>query len=280
VTLTGQAQRSPLHEGRLSVSKHEGAGNDFLVIVDPLGAVPLGALLARRLCDRRRGIGADGLLRIGAGRLGAPVSMDLRNADGSSAEMSGNGIRCLVHAAVLAGLVYPSRVAVATDAGVRTVEITMGTEPGWASASVDMGPVRLGPEATPPPEGTRARYADAGNPHLVVEVVDPRTVDVEAVGRRLERQHPQGLNVEFIAPRGSDLVLAVWERGAGATLACGTGSCAAAAVARSWGIAGDVVSVANPGGVLEVMLGEGEDAPAVLSGPVHKVADAVIDLPA
>jgi diaminopimelate epimerase len=108
---------------RLRLSKHEGAGNDFLVYADVAGATPLTESVARRLCDRRLGVGADGLIRIGPGRDGTDLSMQLRNADGGPAETSGNGLRCLAQAAVDLGLVSPV-FTVATDAGVRRVEYT------------------------------------------------------------------------------------------------------------------------------------------------------------
>src|SRR5277367_4842126 len=104
------------------LTKHHGAGNDFLVILDPDDRRPLSAAGVRVLCDRHRGIGADGVLRVMNGRAGAVLSMELRNADGGVAEMSGNGIRCLVQAAVDAGLVKPPTFTVSTLAGLRTVD--------------------------------------------------------------------------------------------------------------------------------------------------------------
>jgi diaminopimelate epimerase len=115
-----------------------------------------------------------------------------------------------------------------------------------------------------------------GNPHLVLLGPDPSGVDVAGVGQRLQGVHAGGINVEFIAPGpGPDtLSLRVWERGAGETLACGTGSAAAAVAARSWGLVGDIVDVRNPGGTLRVTL----DGDRVrLRGPVCKVADLEVD---
>jgi len=268
-----------VREGRLALAKHEGAGNDFLVLVDPDGRFGLGATEARALCDRHRGVGADGLIVVGAGRAGAALSMELFNADGSPAEMSGNGLRCLAQAAVLAGLVEAPRFDVATAAGVRTVDYEAGPRREEASVRVDMGPVKLGEEEDPPPPASRARLADVGNPHLVLLVADPAAVDVPALGPAIEAGYPGGINVSFVAAVDpGELVLRVWERGAGETLACGTGNCAAAAVARSWGLVGDDVAVTNPGGQLHVALGPGDGDPVVLTGPVRKVADVTVDL--
>jgi diaminopimelate epimerase len=260
-------------------SKHEGAGNDFLVVLDPDDHLRLSCGQVRLLCDRRRGVGADGIIRVGPGRDGCNVSMELHNADGSGAEMSGNGIRCLAQAAVDAGLVAPPRFTVATAGGVRTVDFVAGESPGWARASVDMGPVALGPDQTQDFEDRRARTVDVGNPHLVLFGPEVASVDLAVLGPQLQSAFADGINVEWICRTvdgaGELLDLRVWERGAGETLACGTGSVAAAAAARSWGVVGgrDPVRVRNPGGTLEVTLGEGEQDPAFLAGPVRKVAD-------
>jgi diaminopimelate epimerase len=281
---------------KVHASKHEGAGNDFLVVLDPADAVRFSAAQVRLLADRHRGVGADGVIRVGPGRDGCDVSMELHNADGSQAEMSGNGIRCLAQAAVDAGLVAPPRFTVATAGGARTVEYRPGTRPGTATARVDMGPVRLGPDLSEAFIDRRARTVDVGNPHLVVLDPDTRGLDLAELGPKLQARFAGGINVEWITATrdelGELLEFRVFERGAGETLACGTGSVAAAAAARSWGVVpGDgAVRVRNPGGVLEVTLGgdghsdgdgdgdgAGEGAaPAFLAGPVRKVADIEI----
>jgi diaminopimelate epimerase len=268
----------------LVLGKHEGAGNDFLVLLDPDDDRRLGAAVVRALCDRHRGVGADGVIRVTRGRAGADLAMELRNADGGTAEMSGNGMRCLAQAAVDGGLVAGPLFTVATAAGVRHVEYRPTAQPGVAWASVDMGVVRLDGEPANPGLGDteQACLADVGNPHLVLLVPDPEAVDVPGRGGVLAAGVPGGINVEFIARRpGSEdaLDLRVWERGAGETLACGTGSVAAAAVARAWGLVGDRVRVHNPGGVLDVALGAGADDSARLGGPVRKVADVEVAWP-
>jgi diaminopimelate epimerase len=269
----------------MHATKHEGAGNDFLVVLDPEDRIRLSVAQVRLLADRRRGVGADGIIRVGPGRDGCDLSMDLHNADGSRAEMSGNGVRCLAQAAVDAGLVTSERFTVATLGGSRTVAFTPGSPgSGWATASVDMGPVTLGPDQNQEFEDRRVRTVEVGNPHLVLLGPDTASVDVAELGPKLQAAFAGGINVEWITPEadaeGELLDFRVFERGAGETLACGTGSVAAAAAARSWGAvaAEGPVRVRNPGGVLEVVLAADGDpeGPAFLAGPVRKVADVEI----
>jgi diaminopimelate epimerase len=269
--------------GGVHATKHEGAGNDFLVVLDPDDSVTLSVAQVRLLADRRRGIGADGIIRVGPGRDGCDVSMQLHNADGSEAEMSGNGIRCLAQAAVDAGWVTPPRFTVATAAGTRIVDYEAGAADGQASARVDMGAARLGPDQPQEFDDRRVRTVDVGNPHLVLLGPDTAGVDVAELGPKLQAAFPGGVNVEWITPLSDDdgafLDFRVFERGAGETLACGTGSVAAAAAARSWdavAASGDVVRVRNPGGMLEVTLGADDEATTYLAGPVRKVADVDI----
>jgi diaminopimelate epimerase len=258
-------------------TKHEGAGNDFIVVLDPADTLRLSVGQVRLLCDRRRGIGADGIIVVGPGREGCDLSMELRNADGGTAEMSGNGIRCLAQAAVDATLVTPPRFTVATAGGVRTVEFVAGEAPGWGRAGVDMGPVTLGPDQPQDFEDRKARTVNVGNPHLVLWGPDVASVDLAVLGPQLQSAFAGGINVEWIAldADGDGLDLRVWERGVGETLACGTGSVAAAAAARDWGVVSGSgpVRVRNPGGTLEVTLGAAPGDPAFLAGPVRKIAD-------
>jgi diaminopimelate epimerase len=262
----------PPDDRPMFLTKHHGAGNDFLVLVDRDDATPVDATLARALCDRRFGVGADGIIRVLGGGGRADLAMELRNADGGIAEMSGNGIRCLAQAAVSAGLVVPPTFTVWTRAGLRTVEYFPGWSDSAAEASVDMGTATLGPDQPQQFAERKARRVDVGNPHLVLLGPDPAEVDVAEVGSRLQDVHPGGVNVEFISvgPGPDAITLRVWERGVGETRACGTGSVAAAAAAASWGLVGDTVDVRNPGGTLRVELGPGG---LRLSGPVRKVAD-------
>jgi diaminopimelate epimerase len=265
--------------GTLRLSKHEGAGNDFLVLLDPADEVRLSVSEVRNLCDRHRGVGADGVIRLGPGGGRADVSMELHNADGSLAETSGNGLRCLAQAAVDAALVPVPHFTVATGAGVASVDFEALSNTGSARATVDMGAVRLVGPPLSDPAGRSAQRADTGNPHLVVRCEDPADIDLCALGSALAARYPEGMNVEYVAPGPgpNEITIRVWERGVGETWACGSGSCAAAAVARSWGLVGEHVLVRNPGGTLEVSLGEKDGDPVLLGGPVRRVADVVID---
>jgi diaminopimelate epimerase len=262
--------------GELLFSKHHGAGNDFLVFEDLADRRRFSVPEVRALCDRHLGIGADGVLRLLAGRDGAALSMELKNGDGSDAETSGNGIRCLVQAAVEAGLVREGTVLVRTVAGLRSVEFeTLG--PGLGRAAVDMGPATLGPELVldEPPGVEGARSVDMGNPHIVLFGKPVAEEVVRTVGGRLSRSVPQGANVEFAWRGGGPeaLVVRVYERGVGETLACGTGACAVAAAAHEWGIVGRRVDVHLPGGSLGVEL---SGATIVLRGPTRKVAQVAV----
>jgi len=248
----------------MHLTKHHGLGNDFLVLADPRGIRPIDPALARAACDRHRGVGADGLLHLGPGSEGADVSMVLLNADGGRAEMSGNGIGCLVQAAVVAGLASGPAVTVRTDAGVRRVDIGPGEAPRTHLASVDMGPALLAEDDEPEWAGgdvLRATRVSMGNPHLVLHAADAELLDdrgwIADLGRRANDATPAGVNVEVVAAGEVDgeLRMDVFERGVGLTLACGTGACAAAAAARRWGIAGDTVSVRMVGGPTVVELG-------------------------
>jgi diaminopimelate epimerase len=253
----------------VQLEKYQALGNDFLVLVDADQSCPLDEEFVRRVCDRHRGVGADGVIRVTPGTGGADLTMELRNADGGRAEMSGNGIRCMVRAALNAGMVTGPEVVVATDAGPKRV---------WVKdegLTVDMGPAVLGPEREQSRPGWRQREVEMGNPHLVLLCPDPDAVNVAALGPKLEQLRPGGVNVEFVAPGpGADeLRYRVWERGAGETLACGTGACAAAAAAHAWGLVGRQVTVHSPGGDLEVDVGE--DA-VLLTGPAEHVATVVL----
>jgi diaminopimelate epimerase len=284
----------------LTFAKLHGGGNDFLVLVDRDDAWPLGPAVARALCDRHEGVGADGVMRALPPRAGGDLRMELYNADGSRPEMSGNGARCLVLAALDAGMVRGGRLTLETDAGPRQVEVAASRDGREPEISVDMGAVTLGPENDLLVGGWRARRARVGNPHLVLVADTLAGVDIASLGAELDAKEQGGINVEVIAPvrevpggaapgrapRPGETVardlldLVVWERGVGVTLACGTGSCAAAAVARVIGIVGDEVTVRNPGGELRVRL-SGDDplAPgAMLSGPTRRVASVAVDL--
>ena len=274
---------------RVQLTKHHGLANDFLVVLDEVNGrgLTVDGDLAIRLCDRRRGVGADGLIHGQAPPAGSDVDvvMHLFNADGSRAEMSGNGIRCLGQALTMAREVREAVLLVETDAGVRRLQVEGSADLRTSLVSVDMGPAGAGPLipdevsehlAGFDPDLRRHRSAtvDMGNPHLVVAVADPSDIDLATEGPWLEKQFADGVNVEFIAPTGPESIdLRVWERGAGITEACGTGACAAVHAAHEWGLVGERVRVNMPGGSAEVQLGE----TITLIGPANHVA--TVELP-
>jgi diaminopimelate epimerase len=263
----------------MRLTKHHGLGNDFLVLLDPDGIHPVSPEEAVALCDRHTGIGADGVLRVTAGTGDADVTMRLLNADGSVAEMSGNGIRCLAQAVFQAGLAAPPTLRVATDAGPRTVTVLARTGASTHRLSVEMGQAKVGEHQPEWVEGEvlRAVQVDLGNPHVVLHWAGaelPGREELIAIGGRIDGSTPGGANVEIIRP-GADggLDLVVYERGVGPTQACGTGACAAAAAAHEWELVGDSATVRMPGGPVEVTLGD----PVLLIGDATSVA--IIDTP-
>jgi diaminopimelate epimerase len=279
----------------LHLSKLHATGNDFLVVDAHAGGDGAGtdgvpdAATVVALCDRHRGIGADGVLVLQPGRDGADCAMTLLNADGGVAEMSGNGIRCLAFVAAARGLGTETRLIVDTAGGRRTVELVRDGHGIVVAADVDMGPVTFDPsripvraespfdlEATVHGVTYRGDAAGMGNPHFVVFVDNPQDTRVVQHGPRLEHdpRFPRRTNVEFCAVSAIDeLTLRVWERGVGETLSCGTGACAAAAVAHRRGLVGERVTVHVPGGDLTVSLGE----TVHLGGPVVAVFDVDVD---
>jgi diaminopimelate epimerase len=271
------------------VLKGHGTENDFVVIPDLDGGLELTPGLVRALCDRHAGIGADGVLRIVrcevepaaqtmASR--APYFMDYRNADGSVAEMCGNGIRVVMRYLQAAGLVGHS-AAVATRGGIMCVRAD-----GDGHVAVDMGLPRILADrpvvtAARLPHAVSGTAVEMPNPHVVVEVaglgelaaLDLGCAPVVAPGR------PSGQNVEFVVRAGPrHLVMRVHERGVGETRSCGTGICAAVvAVATADGVAtdGGQWQVDVPGGTCIVTWRT--DGTIVLSGPAVLVAGIELD---
>ncbi len=254
----------------LRLVKMHGAHNDFVVVDAREEPVERAAELARRLCDRRGGIGADGLLAIASSRI-AQVAMRIFNADGSEAEMCGNGVRCVARYLDEAG--EGGVLGIETEAGVIQTRV-VARQPHYL-VRVAMGIPRF--------EGALLEYAGArvvsiGNPHVVLFRGSLDDLDLVATATGLQRSEalPQGANVH-IAVVENDRCLHVrhWERGVGLTQACGTGAVACAAAAIATGSARSPVDVGVPGGVLVVEWdGEGE---AYLTGPAVRVFETTID---
>ncbi len=262
----------------LRLSKLHGTGNDFLVRVAESPEDVLDALVVAALCDRNRGIGADGVITIGAGNSHHDCSMLLQNADGGVAEMSGNGIRCLAYMAAKHGYARDDVLRVATGAGTRDVFLDRDEAGNVTRADVDMGTPKFGEllafrlgEAS-----FEGEVVDMGNPHLVFVLDELESVDVAVDGARIEldSQFPNRTNIEFTSVRDRRTAeMRVWERGVGETLSCGTGVCAAAAVLRRRDLIEDTISMHVPGGVLCVTIAE----TIRLAGPVVHIFDVDID---
>ena len=265
--------------------KGHGTQNDFVLLPDADGLLDLTPARVRAVCDRRRGIGADGVLRVvrtAAGwDLGTPVPdaewfMDYRNADGSIAEMCGNGVRVFAHYLASVGLVSPAEpLAVATRAGVRPVR----WEPD-GQITVGMGPVVLGEPGTATVVGRSfdGVAADVGNPHLVcVTDIPLDELDLTVAPGVDGRQFPHGVNVEFVTPpAGGAVAMRVHERGVGETRSCGTGTVAVAAAVLN-GRDGEL-AVDVPGGRVRVRLTSDHGAcTATLTGPAELVASGELD---
>jgi len=272
-----------------------GAGNTFVVLVDPDGTRRLSAELAAALCTNGEGPAVDGAIRVAPGADGTDVVMDHRNADGSSAAMCGNGVRVTALVALEHGLIPTDAdgLVVATNSGPRRVELRRGPDGAFAGAAVGMGLPQREPALVPfdaswarPDMGGRWHLEDVavafdvvsmGNPHAVVSVDDVESAPLETLGRDLA-SHPAfgaGVNVGFVHVAERDRIrLRVLERGVGETAACGTGACAAVATLRARGLVEDVVDVELPGGVLRVSdTAEG----LVLEGPAEITEVVTLD---
>lgn len=267
----------------LSLTKHHGLGNDFLVVFEPAAdAIDDLPSLARALCDRRTGIGADGLL-VAEPAEGYAAQMTLFNADGSHAEMSGNGIRCFAQAiAARRGDLGPQLIR--TGAGDKVVTLAATDDPKTITARVEMGAVGTRAE----PDGWAAlechpdrpvAHLDMGNPHSVVGVDQVALVDLADLGGRVPH-----INLEIVepGPEPDAITMRVHERGAGITHACGTGACAAAYAARSWGLVPSVepeVVVHMDGGTATVAFDRSEPPNAILTGPATMIATIEVERP-
>ena len=267
----------------LRFDKYEGLGNDFVVVGVDFSSI--GEEVAIRLCDRHLGVGADGVLF--AGVEGGRPYMRVRNADGSSPEMCGNGVRCVALHLRRSGLVASNEFELDTDAGPHLVHVLDDDR-----VRVGMRPPSLAPSDLPLQSSEpwldepisvaghdlRVTAVSMGNPHAVTFDAE---LDRQRIGPALERdpRFPRGVNVGFAAVKPGELELAVWERGVGWTRACGTGACAAGVAAVETGRAerGEIQRVALPGGVLDIRV-DGPGAPVHMTGPARHVFSGVISL--
>jgi len=277
----------------LRVWKYHGTGNDFVMLEDLDDERSLSSELVAALCDRRFGVGADGVIRVTRDvEGGGDFFMDYWNADGSVAEMCGNGVRCLAKLVYERGHTRQTELDIGTRDGVK--QVSLHVEGGVvASVTVGMGPPAfarsqipmLGPAEKPflaePFEVLghtfKASAVSMGNPHLVLFVEDdPARTDVARIGPAVENDamFPEKANVEFVAVAGDGLSVRVWERGVGETMACGTGACAAVVAANEAGLVPVRSEVRFPGGTVTV---ERTADDVLLSGPAERVFEATLD---
>ena len=262
----------------LAFAKGHGTGNDFVILPDPDDRLVLSPKLVAALCDRRFGIGADGVLRVVRHRQpGAEWFMDYRNADGSIAETCGNGLRVFARYLVASELVATPQVVIATRAGDAVA--TVSDE----AVSVTMTRPRVTGESTARIGGRELPgvAVDVGNPHLVCWLppdLPLQSVDLAKPPEVDPGDFPDGVNVELITPVDGTIRMRVHERGVGETPSCGSGAVAVAAVAlRTEGRSSGVVTVDVPGGRLLVSLTADDCA---LTGPAVLVAEGTIHLSA
>jgi diaminopimelate epimerase len=270
--------------------KMHGLGNDYIVIDnrdDKIGNSETSDL-AKRLCERRFGVGADGMLLVSNSSV-ADTCMRIFNADGSEAEMCGNGIRCFSRYCFDNGIIHKNDFLVETKAGVKHVWLT--TKEGEVELiRVDMGVPNWDRKSLPMEgdgmyinedlqvdgeEAYKVTCLSMGNPHCVIFVDNVDESPVEYIGPLIENHSafPKRTNVGFAQVLNrNELKLRVWERGVGETLACGTGTCAAVAAANKLGIVGNKVTAHVLGGDLLVEVG----SPIFLSGPAEKVFEGCL----
>jgi diaminopimelate epimerase len=287
---------------RVSFTKMQGAGNDFVVLDETQGRLGLSAAQYRFLADRHFGVGADQILTVRPSPAdGIDFEYIIHNADGGEVEQCGNGARCFARFVSERGLTSKQTIRVQTKKGVITPQLSVDGQ-----VTVDMGPPRFAPEQIPfdaagltlQPQGSwgfwplalmeRAQEAPVliatvsmGNPHAVQLVDDVDTAPVLAQGPLIEH-HPrfsQRVNAGFMqVVDRSHIRLRVFERGAGETLACGTGACAAVVAGIRLGLLDSPVQVQARGGQLTIAW-QGGDAPVFMTGPAVTVFSADIEIP-
>lgn len=270
--------------------KMQGAGNDYIYVITN-DCPPRTEQLVRKMSDRHFGIGGDGVVFILPPRQhgSADVRMRMFNQDGSEAEMCGNAVRCVGRLAFERGLAWNHCVRVETAGGVKDVNLRFEGDRPWG-ARVKMGRPVFDPELVPMAlpekadsfinipvesggETVRLTAVSMGNPHAVLFVDNTDEADVHGLGPRLETHplFPRKTNVEFVQVLNRGAIrLRVWERGAGETLACGTGSCAALAACVMNGLTDSSISIHLPGGVLQAEWPDQNDA-VFLTGPAETV---------
>lgn len=250
---------------RISFTKMQGAGNDYIYVNTLLYSVPDPSATAIKWSDRHFGIGSDGLVLIGTptDNSKADFSMRIFNADGSEARMCGNASRCIGKYVYEKGLTDSDTIRLETLSGIKILKLHI-IKGVVESVTVDMGEPKFDVPAQyngQGPSGWHGTFVSMGNPHYVNFVDDIKSIDVSGTGSRLERDKafPERCNIEFAQPATPDTATAnthfrtrVWERGSGITMACGTGACATAVAAAKTGRAGRTSYIDMDGGTLKI----------------------------
>lgn len=268
--------------------KYHGVGNDFILVDGLSSQAAISPAQAIQLCDRHFGIGADGVILAQPSKI-ADCRMQLYNSDGSEAEMCGNGLRCLARFVWDEGLIRTTEMTVETPAGLRRARLTVqGLRVIEISAEMGaplllagdvpttlVAPTASAVEAPLVVDDTswHVTAVNTGVPHCVIFVADAEAIDWRTIGPRIADHpaFPQKTNAMFTQVVAKDhLFVRPWERGAGPTMACGTGACAAAVAASLTGRAGRDVTVTLPGGALRIQWDAASNQ-IIMTGPAERV---------
>ncbi|MHA4989451.1 diaminopimelate epimerase [Cetobacterium somerae] len=255
----------------MKFNKMQGAGNDFLLFNGVKNKYENYSKMAKKLCDRRYGVGGDGIM-IAEESQKADIKMVYYNSDGSKGEMCGNGIRCFSKFIYEEEIVKKSEITIETGDGIKTAYLTIDDKNKVQSIMISMGKARLNSKEIPVLidknkiinekiniDGEDIVFSAVliGVPHAVIIKEDLESVDINALGAKIEKDKlfPKNINVNFIQILDKCRIrIKTWERGAGRTLACGTGSCSGVYISNLLGLVEDEVVVETEGGVLKIKL--------------------------
>lgn len=255
----------------LKFNKMQGAGNDFLLFNGVKNKYENYSKMAKKLCDRRYGVGGDGIM-IAQESQKADIKMVYYNSDGSKGEMCGNGIRCFSKFIYEEEIIKKSEITIETGDGIKTAYLTIDDKNKVQSIMISMGKARLNSKEIPvlieknkvinekiSIDGEDIIFSAVliGVPHAVIIREDLESIDVNTLGAKIEKDKlfPKNINVNFIQILDKCRIkIKTWERGAGRTLACGTGSCSGVYISNLLGLVEDEVVVETEGGVLKIKL--------------------------
>jgi diaminopimelate epimerase len=269
-------------DSTMRFTKMHGIGNDYVYVNGFEESLDDPAAVARRVSDRHRAVGSDGLILILPSEAG-DVQMRMFNADGSEGEMCGNGIRCVAKFAWDHALAKSNPMRIETAAGVKSIDLQLGEDGKVVSATVDLGAPMLDLPEIPVDESKlpvtvdgrplEAHFVSMGNPHAVIFVEDVDAVPLETLGPRIETHEafPNRINVHVVqAQSPRELTMRTWERGSGLTLACGTGACAVCVAGVRAGRAEREALLHLPGGDLRIEWREADNR-VCMTGPAAEV---------